>query len=322
MEQFGRTARSRPPRTTSTRRSGLPAPRSVRPVTAAARPWRSATARSASPRPVEVWVDATAFDAAARGANDNLDDLLAARAMYVGEPLPDDRYADWATGARESLAQDHLALLARIAELQERAGWSDAATDALRELLELEPTDEAAHRSLMRVYALGDRRQLALRQFERLRTILARELDVEPADASRLLYRDILEGRLGAAAATTSGPAATTGEPAVRSSPPSADRPTGVAPRGRGRTTCPSSSAASSDENARSADRTAPAGGPGPDPDRSRRTGKTRLAIEAAAHRRWHAPRRCLAGRARGRQRTRPGHPGGRRCLRHPGVAG
>ena len=172
----------------------------------------------------EVWVDATAFDAAVREANDSLADLLAARAMYVGEPLPDDRYADWAVGFRENLAQDHLAVLARIAELQERAGRYDAATDALRELLELEPTDEAAHRALMRVYALDDRRQLALRQFERLRTILGRELDVEPADASRLLYRDILEGRLGAAAPTASPPVATADEAAAPASPPSGDR--------------------------------------------------------------------------------------------------
>ena len=125
---------------------------------------------------------------------------------------------------RENLAQDHLAVLARIAELQERAGRYDAATDALRELLELEPTDEAAHRALMRVYALDDRRQLALRQFERLRTILGRELDVEPADASRLLYRDILEGRLGAAAPTASPPVATADEAAAPASPPSGDR--------------------------------------------------------------------------------------------------
>ena len=142
---------------------------------------------------------------------------------------------------RENLAQDHLAVLARIAELQERAGRYDAATDALRELLELEPTDEAAHRALMRVYALGDRRQLALRQFERLRTILGRELDVEPADASRLLYRDILEGRLGAAAPTALGSRGD-GRRGGRARCATIWRSTRPPPHPRrGRTTCPSS---------------------------------------------------------------------------------
>ena len=181
---------------------------------------------------------------------DDLDDLVAARELYRGEPLPDDRYADWAVGSRENLAQDYLAVLARIAELQERAGRYDAATDALRELLELEPTDEAAHRALMRLYALDDRRQLALRQFERLRTILGRELEVEPSDESRQLYRDILEGRLGAAAPTASAPVATADEAAAHAAPPSGDRRDRRRTRG-GRTTCPSSSAASSVASAR-----------------------------------------------------------------------
>ncbi len=233
----------------------------------------------------DVWVDATAFDAAVRGASDGLDDLDAARAMYVGEPLPDDRYADWAIGFRENLAQDHLAVLARIAELQERAGRYDAATDALRELLELEPSDEAAHRSLMRVYALDDRRQLALRQFERLRTILGRELDVEPADASRLLYRDILEGRLGAAVPTTSGSAATAGEAAIHAPPPAAtggsDRRRTQGPRAHNLPVQLSSFVGREREvrqiqrllhGARALTLTGPGG-----------TGKTRLAIEAAS---------------------------------------
>jgi predicted ATPase len=144
---------------------------------------------------------------------DDLDALLAARELYRGEPLSDDRYADWAAGVREGLAQDHLTLLARIAELQERAGRSDAAIDSLRELLDLEPTDESAQRQLMRLYALHDRRQLALRQFERLRTVLARELEVEPSEASRQLYRDILEGRLSPVDGTTTEPPTALPEP-------------------------------------------------------------------------------------------------------------
>jgi predicted ATPase/DNA-binding SARP family transcriptional activator len=176
-----------------------------------------------------VWVDAAAFTTAIREAGDGPDELaalLAARELYRGEPLSDDRYADWAAGIRESLAQDHLSLLARIAELQAREGRADAAIDALRELLDLDPTDESAHRHLMRLYALHDRRQLALRQFERLRSVLARELEVEPSEASRQLYRDILEGRLGPAEAQaapeTPGPGGATDLPTERLADPAA----------------------------------------------------------------------------------------------------
>lgn len=148
-----------------------------------------------------LWVDAEAFESAVRATHlvDSAT-LIAARELYRGEPLPDDRFADWADGPRETLKQDYLSLLVRIAEIDEQEGRPEAAIDCLRELLELEPSDENAHQSLMRLYALANRRPLALRQFERLRTILARELEVEPSDETRQLYRDILGGRLGLAA--------------------------------------------------------------------------------------------------------------------------
>ncbi|MGZ8438278.1 MAG: BTAD domain-containing putative transcriptional regulator, partial [Candidatus Limnocylindrales bacterium] len=155
----------------------------------------------------DLWIDMEAFEQAARGARSDspLASLQQARELYRGEPLPDDRYADWAVRPRETLAQDYLSLLARIAELEERDGRREAAIDCLREVLDLEPSDETAHRNLMRLYALGNRRQLALRQFEWLRTILARELEVEPSRESRELYREILEGRLESAPVPTLG---------------------------------------------------------------------------------------------------------------------
>ena len=96
----------------------------------------------------------------------------------------------------KALAQDLLSILTQLAVLQERAGNGDDAIETLRELLELDPADEPAHLGLMRLYATGGQRRMALRQYERLRAVLARELGVEASDESRQLYRDILEGRV------------------------------------------------------------------------------------------------------------------------------
>lgn len=234
----------------------------------------------------DLWIDAAAFAAAvgkAGDGTDNLDALLAARALFRGEPLPDDRYADWAAGVREALAQDHLTLLGRIAELEESDGRLDAAVDTLRELLEREPTDEAAHRSLMRLYAVADRRQLALRQFERLRTVLARELEVEPSETSRQLYRDILEGRLGPVGSVPAGRGAAPENPGERGPEPRANQP--VRRRARPRShnlPVQLSSFIGREREVRQVDRLLQGAraltliGPGG-------TGKTRLAIEVAA---------------------------------------
>ena len=156
-----------------------------------------------------LWVDAEAFASAVRDAATVASGLaghLAARELYRGELLPDDRYADWAEAPRETVAQAYLTLLAQLAQLLEREGNREAATETLRELLQHDPADESAHRNLMRLYAVDDQRRMALRQYERLRAALARELEVEPSDESRQLYREILEGRLGPAAPTIAVP--------------------------------------------------------------------------------------------------------------------
>ena len=145
-----------------------------------------------------LWIDAEAFVSGIRDASgeSRVDRYRAAQELYRGELLPDDPYAEWAAGPREALAQDELAILAQLALLQERGGDGDDAIETLRGLLEIDPADEPAHQSLMRLYAIGGQRRMALRQYQRLRAVLARELGVEASDESRQLYRDILEGRV------------------------------------------------------------------------------------------------------------------------------
>ena len=190
-----------------------------------------------------LWIDAEAFVSGIRDAAgaSSVDRYRAAHELYRGELLPDDPYAEWAAGPREALAQDELAILTQLALLQERGGNRDDAIETLRELLELDPADEPAHQSLMRLYAIGGQRRMALRQYERLRAVLARELGVEPSDESRQLYRDILEGRGPARSAPAIAAAVRRAEPVRRSI---------GRPHGDG-TTCRSSSAASSVESAR-----------------------------------------------------------------------
>ena len=154
-----------------------------------------------------LWIDAEAFASAVRAATgaSGLADYLAARVLYRGELLPDDRYAEWAAAPREAFAEDFLTLLGGLARLQEAEGDRDASIETLRVLLQHEPADEHAHRSLMRLYAARGDRRTALRQYERLRASLARDLDVEPSKESVQLQRDILEGRVGSVDVATVG---------------------------------------------------------------------------------------------------------------------
>src|SRR6185503_18794935 len=99
-----------------------------------------------------------------------------ALAEYAGRLLPDDVYEPWADEARESVSLLHIDLLRRAAR------WD--------QVLEEDPTDEAAHLALIRQSAdRGDVRG-ALRQFERLDQALQRELGTTPSpEAERLRAR-------------------------------------------------------------------------------------------------------------------------------------
>jgi predicted ATPase/DNA-binding SARP family transcriptional activator len=153
----------------------------------------------------ELRIDAEAYSDAAGVARASRDvsDYLEARALYRGALLPDDRYEDWCTAARDALEQDHLSLLWELAARQSEIADLAGAVQTLRALVAIDPAHEAAHRELMRAYALDGRRRLALRQFQVLRTTLRRELDVDPSDETGAVYEDILQGRLGSAETTS-----------------------------------------------------------------------------------------------------------------------
>lgn len=105
-------------------------------------------------------------------------------ATAAGELLPDARYASWTQDVRR---QVH----ARLVELLRRGG-------DLERLLEVEPTDEAACRELMRAAIDAGQRHVAIRWYERLRIALIRELGARPDPATRALYERCTSGvRLG-----------------------------------------------------------------------------------------------------------------------------
>jgi DNA-binding SARP family transcriptional activator len=117
-----------------------------------------------------------------------------ARSLWQGEPLPEERYADWATAYRERLIDRFIAVLTGLIELHERAGEHADAVDAAGELVGLDPLNEGAHRALMRAYARTGRTGHALRQFLACRRALVDELGIEPAEETSRLQARILAG--------------------------------------------------------------------------------------------------------------------------------
>ncbi len=144
-------------------------------------------------------LDADAFETAARRAlggsgSEQIARLEAAVALWGGEPLPEERYADWAASWRERLSSLHADVLAALAEAHGRAGDNAAAARAARSLVDLDPLDERSQRLLMEAYAAAGRRGDALRQFMECRRALVEQLGIEPEAETLALQRRILAG--------------------------------------------------------------------------------------------------------------------------------
>jgi adenylate cyclase len=141
--------------------------------------------------PAVVGVDAIEFARLAKAG-----ELERASELYRGEllegvDLPNAGFEDWLLVERTRLHDLAVSTLTRL--LASESG--ETVLVSAQRLLQLEPTNEAAHRALMQLYvAQGDRSQ-ALRQYQICRDSLQRDLGVKPEAETERLYRAVREGQ-------------------------------------------------------------------------------------------------------------------------------
>ncbi|MEO6061539.1 MAG: BTAD domain-containing putative transcriptional regulator, partial [Thermoflexales bacterium] len=136
-----------------------------------------------------------AFDVEAfeRGAQGDLDARRTALGLYSGELLKGfvvrnaPGFEEWLVVERERLRHIAAGLLRQVSEADALAGDFEGAASHLRALVANDPLDEAAHRQLMLLLARSGQRAAGLAQFEACKTILQRELGVEPEPRTRHL---------------------------------------------------------------------------------------------------------------------------------------
>lgn len=113
-------------------------------------------------------------------------------AFLADLPIADSEvFEEWALLQREHLQQRMLSALERLTE---RAQWRGAYQEALayaQRLVALEPLLEVHQRTYMRLLAANGELMAALAQARQLRTTLAKELGVEPEDATLALIEQI-----------------------------------------------------------------------------------------------------------------------------------
>lgn len=129
-----------------------------------------------------ILVDAARFERLADAALARRDPAACAEAAsaYGGDLLPGAPYEEWTDAARTRLRSRYLELLRASAQ------WE--------RLAEAEPTDEPAHRELMRRELAAGNRPAAIRWYSRLRTALRQTLGVSPDRQTSALYDECIAG--------------------------------------------------------------------------------------------------------------------------------
>src|SRR5262245_58870950 len=115
--------------------------------------------------------------------------------LLAGLTLQEPPFEEWLLGERERLRELSIESLARVLAHQRDAGAVYSAIQTAVKLLAMDPLQEPVHRTLMRLYAQAGRRGAALRQYQACVTALERELRTQPEEATKALYREILQSR-------------------------------------------------------------------------------------------------------------------------------
>ncbi len=129
-------------------------------------------------------------------------------ALFGGELLPEERFEDWAIDRRDAVKATYVELLLELADLERARSRLDAAIDALKRIVAVEPLHEEAQAQLIRLQGLAGRRHLAVAHFQRFRALLRAQLDAEPLPSTVEVYRSVVAGRIRPPAAVAAETAA------------------------------------------------------------------------------------------------------------------
>lgn len=114
--------------------------------------------------------------------------------LYGGDFLPDDLYSDWATEVRDRLRSQYLRILDEAGALADSLRDKVRALHFYEKLFLADPCSERSCRWLMIHHLSGGQRGEAIRTYERCERALSRDLDLEPEEKTRKLYRSIIGG--------------------------------------------------------------------------------------------------------------------------------
>jgi DNA-binding SARP family transcriptional activator len=114
--------------------------------------------------------------------------------LYAGDFLPSDAYHDWAVDARERLRAHYHKALEDAGELAERMEDRNKAAHFHDLRFASDPCNEKSCRWLMAWHLANGHRSDAVRTYERCERALSRDMEMEPEEQTKKIYRRVIGG--------------------------------------------------------------------------------------------------------------------------------
>lgn len=150
-------------------------------------------------------VDVRRFEVLAESRD--IKNMLAAASLYRGDFLQTldagNEFEHWAVAERERLRDLAQGLLARMSECAEGETACEATLQFAHRLLANDPLHEGCYRALMRLHSRAGLRGKALQLWGECRSVLKRELGVEPSAQTFALVDELRTGQEGARGPTS-----------------------------------------------------------------------------------------------------------------------
>ncbi|MDX9851557.1 MAG: BTAD domain-containing putative transcriptional regulator [Anaerolineaceae bacterium] len=159
-----------------------------------------------------VWMDTTTFNAYIQitkshphlelhNCQECINQLEEAVELYRGDFLSDlilnevTAFQEWAVFNRERYIRSMINALQSLSKAYFHRSNFDQAHKYAWRYVEMAPLEESAHRLLMRLLTKSGRRNAALQQYQLCKSIIARELGIDPSPETQQLYSMILNNQ-------------------------------------------------------------------------------------------------------------------------------
>ncbi len=124
----------------------------------------------------------------------SIEELISGVNLYSGDLLAD-VYEDWISSRREYYSQRMFQALERLSTRLQSLGRFEEAIQFAQKQIELDPYNEAAHRSLISLYFQNQERSQAVKHYRQLVKLLDKELGIPPMPETEEMIEAIQQGR-------------------------------------------------------------------------------------------------------------------------------